>query len=475
MNALRLLLPPLLGVLLFFILPESMPVAARFTAMCVLWMAGWWMTEAAPVAATAFLPLVLFPLLDISNIRTVAGSYAHPIIFLFMGGFILALGISKWDLHRRIALFILLRVGNSGGALMAGFMLIAAGLSMWVSNTATTLMLVPIGLAIIDMVESAVSDIGDTDRRNFQTGLLLSIAYAATIGGVSTLIGTPPNAFMAAFMLEQYKLEIGFLQWMMVGVPVTLLMLPPVWLLLSRFIFPFRLNTTARTRDLLMDMQRQLGPMSREEKSVTAIFIVTALCWLFRPLLDDVLHGLSDSGIAMTSALVLFLLPARDGQRLLVWRDTLNLPWGILVLFGGGLALAAAIGSSGLATTIGDLFSRASGMGLVTLMVLMVTFVILLTETNGNLATVATFLPVVAAVALALDHPALLLVVPVTLAASCAFMLPIATPPNAIVYSAEKITIPQMMKAGFAINLLAIGTISLIATLLVPLVFLTVY
>lgn len=295
MNALRLLLPPLLGVLLFFILPESMPVAARSTAMCMLWMAGWWMAESAPVAATAFLPLVLFPLLDIGNIRTVAGSYAHPIIFLFLGGFILALGISKWDLHRRIALFILLRVGNSGGALMAGFMLTAAGLSMWVSNTATTLMLVPIGLAIIDMVESAVSDIGDTDRRNFQTGLLLSIAYAATIGGVSTLIGTPPNAFMAAFMLEQYKLEIGFLQWMMVGVPVTLLMLPPVWLLLSRFIFPFRLNTTARTHDLLMDMQRQLGPMSREEKSVTAIFAVTALCWLFRPLLDDVLHGLSST------------------------------------------------------------------------------------------------------------------------------------------------------------------------------------
>ena len=476
-NASRIFLPPLAAAVLAALLPDSLPLAARMTAGCMLWMALWWMTEAAPVAATALLPLVLFPLLGIASMREVAGAYAHPIIFLFLGGFVLALAISRWDLHRRIALLVLLRAGSSGGALLAGFMCAAAMLSMWVSNTATTLMLVPIGLAIIDMVEhtAAGEAMDERSHRHFHIALMLGIAYAATIGGVATLIGTPPNAFMAAFVGQRYGMEIGFVQWMMVGVPVTLVMLPLAWLVLARLAFPFRLPATRGTGELLADMYRKLGPMSREERRVALVFVIVALCWLARPLLDDIpgLGGLTDSGIAMAGALALFLIPARDGHRLLDWRDTERLPWGILLLFGGGLALAAAISGSGLAAAMGDMFSGASGLGVTTLLVLLVTFIIFLTETNGNLATVATFLPVVAAVAAALGIPPLLLIVPVTLAASCAFMLPIATPPNAIVYSAEKISIPQMMKAGFALNIAAIILLSLLASLLVPVLFAT--
>ena len=469
-DALRIFLPPLAGAALAALLPEGLPMAARMTAGCMLWMALWWMTEAAPVAATALLPLVLFPMLGIASMGEVAGAYAHPVIFLFLGGFVLALGISRWDLHRRIALLVLLRAGSGGGALLAGFMCAAAMLSMWVSNTATTLMLVPIGLAIIDMVGRAG---GGRDHRHFHIALMLGIAYAATIGGVATLIGTPPNAFMAAFVGQRYGVEIGFVQWMMVGLPVTLVMLPLAWIVLARLAFPFRLPAARGTAELLADMYRKLGPMSREERRVALVFAAVALCWLARPLLDDMpgLGGLTDSGIALGGALALFLIPARDGHRLLDWRDTERLPWGILLLFGGGLALAAAISGSGLAVAMGGLFGGAAGLGVASLLVLLVAFIVFFTEANGNLATVATFLPVVAAVAAALGLPPLLLIVPVTLAASCAFMLPVATPPNAIVYSAEKISIPQMMRAGFALNIAAIILLSLLGSLLVPMLF----
>ena len=462
--------PVAAALMLFLGPPVGLTEPAWITAACMTLMAIWWMTEAIPVPVTALLPIVLFPLFGIAGIKETTASYAHPIIYLFLGGFLLALAIEKWNLHRRIALTILLSTGGNARSLMAGFMVTSALLSMWISNTATTIMLLPIGLAIISVISDTVRDISDKEQRNFQTALLLSIAYSATIGGVATLIGTPPNAFMAAFLLEHYQIDVSFAQWMLVGLPVTIIMLPITWLFLSRIAFPFSFETSEQTNDTLMKMKCELGRASREEKIISAVFIITALSWATRPFLDNYIPGLSDPGIAIVAGITLFLIPApeKGGGRLLTWADTQKWFWGILVLFGGGLALANAVSSSGLAAAIGGAVASLQFLDLALVVVVVTTLVIFLTEMTSNLATTATFLPVIGAIAIQLGFDPAVLIVPITLAASCAFMLPVATPPNAIIYSSEKITIPQMAKAGFALNLLSITVVSLISVFAVP-------
>jgi solute carrier family 13 (sodium-dependent dicarboxylate transporter), member 2/3/5 len=462
--------PVAAALMLFLGPPVGLTEPAWITAACMTLMAIWWMTEAIPVPVTALLPIVLFPLFGIAGIKETTASYAHPIIYLFLGGFLLALAIEKWNLHRRIALTILLSTGGNARSLMAGFMVTSALLSMWISNTATTIMLLPIGLAIISVISDTVRDISDKEQRNFQTALLLSIAYSATIGGVATLIGTPPNAFMAAFLLEHYQIDVSFAQWMLVGLPVTIIMLPITWLFLSRIAFPFSFETSEQTHDTLMKMKSELGRASREEKIISAVFIITALSWATRPFLDNYIPGLSDPGIAIVAGITLFLIPApeKGGGRLLTWADTQKWFWGILVLFGGGLALANAVSSSGLAAAIGGAVASLQFLDLALVVVVVTTLVIFLTEMTSNLATTATFLPVIGAIAIQLGFDPAVLIVPITLAASCAFMLPVATPPNAIIYSSEKITIPQMAKAGFALNLLSITVVSLISVFAVP-------
>ena len=462
--------PVAAALMLFLGPPVGLTEPAWITAACMTLMAIWWMTEAIPVPVTALLPIVLFPLFGIAGIKETTASYAHPIIYLFLGGFLLALAIEKWNLHRRIALTILLSTGGNARSLMAGFMVTSALLSMWISNTATTIMLLPIGLAIISVISDTVRDISDKEQRNFQTALLLSIAYSATIGGVATLIGTPPNAFMAAFLLEHYQIDVSFAQWMLVGLPVTIIMLPITWLFLSRIAFPFSFETSKQTHDTLMKMKSELGRASREEKIISAVFIITALSWATRPFLDNYIPGLSDPGIAIVAGITLFLIPApeKGGGRLLTWADTQKWFWGILVLFGGGLALANAVSSSGLAAAIGGAVASLQFLDLALVVVVVTTLVIFLTEMTSNLATTATFLPVIGAIAIQLGFDPAVLIVPITLAASCAFMLPVATPPNAIIYSSEKITIPQMAKAGFALNLLSITVVSLISVFAVP-------
>ena len=462
--------PVAAALMLFLGPPVGLTEPAWITAACMTLMAIWWMTEAIPVPVTALLPIVLFPLFGIAGIKESTASYAHPIIYLFLGGFLLALAIEKWDLHRRIALTILLSTGANARSLMAGFMITSALLSMWISNTATTIMLLPIGLAIISVISETVQDISDKEQGNFQKALLLSIAYSATIGGVATLIGTPPNAFMAAFLLEHYQIDVSFAQWMLVGLPVTVIMLPITWLFLSRIAFPFSFETSKQTHDVLMKMKSELGRASREEKITSAVFIITALSWATRPFLDNYIPGLSDPGIAIVAGIVLFLIPApeKGGGRLLTWADTQKLSWGILVLFGGGLALANAVSSSGLAAAIGGAVASLQFLDLALLVVVVTTLVIFLTEMTSNLATTATFLPVIGAIAIQLGFDPAVLIVPIALAASCAFMLPVATPPNAIIYSSEKITIPQMAKAGLALNILSITVVSLISVFAVP-------
>jgi len=452
--------------------PEGLSLEAHKTAALFLLMGIWWATEAVPVAVTALVPLALFPMLGIVDIQSAANPYANKTIYLFFGGFLIATAIQKWDLHKRIALFVLEYAGSNGASLILGFMLTAAVISMWVMNTATTIMLLPIGLAVITVVKETVKGLSEKEMESFQLALLLGIAYGATIGGMSTLIGTGPNGMLAAFMADNYNLDISFVDWMKVGVPLSAVMLPCSWLILTRVIFKVEFETSQETKDLLRRMKQELGKFDGAEFKVFVVFVLTAITWMLRTVLDDIngLEGLSDAGIAMISALFLFLLPNGNKEKkgaLLEWKDAQeNVPWGLLVLFGGGLSLANAVQATGLAVWMGNLIPQ--GISIVLIVILVVTMIIFLTELTSNMATTATFLPVVAAIAIQSDFNPLLVTAAVALAASCAFMLPVATPPNAIVFGSGLIRVPQMARAGFLINVLGILVVSFVAAVSVP-------
>ncbi len=452
--------------------PDGLSTEAHRTAALFLLMGVWWATEAVPVAVTALVPLALFPMLGIVDIQSAANPYANKTIYLFFGGFLIATAIQKWGLHKRIALFVLEYAGSNGASLIFGFMLTAAVISMWVMNTATTIMLLPIGLAVITVVKETVKGLNEEEIESFQLALLLGIAYGATIGGMSTLIGTGPNGMLAAFMADNYNLDISFVDWMKVGVPLSIIMLPCSWFILTKIIFQVEFETSQETKDLLTNMKQELGQFDGAEFKVFVVFVLTALTWMLRTVLDDIngLEGLSDAGIAMISALFLFLLPSGDKEKkgaLLEWKDAQeNVPWGLLVLFGGGLSLANAVQATGLAVWMGNLIPQ--GISIVLIVILVVTMIIFLTELTSNMATTATFLPVVAAIAVQSNFDPLLVTAAVALAASCAFMLPVATPPNAIVFGSGLIKVPQMARAGFLINVLGIIVVSFVAAVSVP-------
>ena len=482
------------GLLLLLPAPAGLSNAAWHTAAVGVLMATWWVTEAIPIPATALLPLALFPVLGIGAIGEAAAPFANPLIFLFLGGFLLAQAMQGVGLPRRIALDTIRLFGTRPGSVIAGIMAASAFLSMWVSNTATALMMLPIGLSLIELLPggedgegSALEGSGDEgsaggesstageqeDRRRFGIALMLGIAYACSIGGMGTLIGTPPNAFLAGFMLETYGVSIGFAQWMLLGVPLVLVGLPLTWFILTRVVFPVPFDEIPGGESLLQRRREGLGPLRPAEKRVAIVFALTALAWMTRPLLQGWLPGLSDAGIAIGAAIVLFLVPAGepDGRRLLTWRQAEATPWGVLVLFGGGLSLAAAIGRTGLGDWLGGQMESIAHWPLVLLVATIVALVILLTELTSNTATAATFLPVLGALALAIGQDPLVLAVPAALAASGAFMLPVATPPNAIVYGSGAIEITDMVRAGVWINLLFTVLITAASRLLLPLVF----
>jgi len=451
-----------------------MPEMAWRVAAVGLWMGIWWATEAIPVPATAFLPLVCFDLLGIAPIAKAAQSYAHPIIYLFLGAFILALAVERWNLHKRIALMILSQTGTDGARLILGFMVVAAVLSMWMTNTSTTMMLMPIAVSVAAVVTENMETASERDKRNFQIALLLGLAYAATIGGLATLVGTPPNILLAGFLVDTYGIEISFLNWMLVGVPVSIVLLPLAWLILTRWAFAFDIPESEGARVHLQRLRAELGPMSSAEKRVAVIFVLVILAWMFRRVITEStgLTGLSDTGVAMTAALLLFLVPSGSSSQsqLMVWHDVGRLPWGVLVLFGGGLSLASAVSQSGLALWLGEGLSPLSDLGVIVVILAAAGLVIFLTELTSNLATAATFLPVIAAIATQSGIDVLMLVVPVTLAASCAFMLPVATPPNAIVFASGFIRIPDMVRAGFYLNLVSMVLLTIVAIWLAPMV-----
>lgn len=451
--------------------PTELSEAGWLVAGVGALMAMWWITEALPIAVTSLIPLIAFPVLGIAPIDEAASPYANPLIFLFMGGFIIAIAMQVWDLHRRIALYIVRSVGTEPKAIIAGFIIASAFLSMWVSNTATALMMLPIGLSIIQLARDSAAD-GGPSLKNFNLVLVLSIAYACNIGGLGTLVGTPPNAFLAGFMLETYGVEVSFARWLGVGLPLVFVGLPLMFIVLT-WVYPVHSGIKLGGGGLINAELNKLGPMAAPEKRVAVVFVITALLWITRPLLSDVIPGLSDAGIAVAAAALLFVIPSGtvEQNRLLTWEQAEKLPWGVLILFGGGLSLASGISETGLAAWIGESVSALETIPLLTLIVAVAAVIIFLTEITSNTATAAAFLPILAGVAIGIGQDPFLLVVPAALAASCAFMLPVATPPNAIVYGSGFVTIPEMSRAGVWLNLLFIGLVTIMAYMLVGVVF----
>ena len=467
------------GLLVFIVMqilpaPEGLSSEGWSVAAIVSLMAIWWATEAIPVAVTALLPLALFPLIGIVSFKEAAIPYANPNIYLFLGGFMLALAIERSGLHKRMALHMIIAAGSSGPKLIAGFMTIAALISMFVMNTSTTLMLLPIGLAVCSVVSNTIPGLTEKEITYFDTSLMLGIAYAATIGGMSTLVGTAPNIVFSAFMQETYGIEISMIDWMTLGVPLAIVMLYSAWLVLTKYVFPTSFITSSETKLYLKNMLNEQGPLSKDEIKISIIFGLTAMAWMLRTVLDNyqTFSGLTDAGIAIISAILLFMIPSSTSRgELLDWSDSNKLPWGLLILFGGGLSIAAQINSSGLGIWIGEGLSVLSTVPPVFLILAVTALIIFLTEVTSNVATTSTFLPVFGAVAIGIGVLPVSLTVPVCLAASCAFMLPVATPPNAIVYGSGKFTIATMMRAGFFLNIIGIFVVTLFAYFIAPMIF----
>ncbi|WRC84447.1 SLC13 family permease [Helicobacter pylori] len=490
---------------------KAMPVVAGVAVL----MGIWWMTEAIDLPATALLPLVLFSVFSVDQFSSVSSSYASPIIFLFMGGFILALSMQKWNLHTRIALSIILLVGTSPRRLILGFMIATGFLSMWVSNTATAVMMLPIGMSVLQLVAKLVGKENASNswhqkeeitkahggimgnivhkgkditqviqektiiyRTNFSICLMLGIAYAASIGSLGTLIGTPPNALLAGYMKTAFNIEIDFAQWMVFGTPLAFIMLILSWLLLTYVIFPLKIKEIPGGKEVIRAELKKLGRLSWAEISVGVIFILASLGWIF---LDTILKSWGikidkiDSVIAMGVSVLLFILPANhQGDRLIDWGVAKKLPWDVLLLFGGGLALSAQFSKTGLSLWIGHLVSSFSHLPILFIIFMVTLMVIFLTEITSNTATAAAFLPVIGGVAMGMgyeNHQSLLLTIPVALSATCAFMLPVATPPNAIAYGSGYVKIADMIKAGLWLNLVGVVLISAFSYFLVSLVF----
>ena len=448
--------------------------SAWFVLAVLILMAIWWATEALPVAVTSLLPLALFPLLDISNFQAAADPYANKNIYLFFGGFILALGIESSGLHKRMALKMIVIIGSSGPKLIGGFMLVAALISMFVMNTSTTLMLLPIGLAVCGVIASTIPDISIEQKKYFDTALLIGIAYAATIGGMSTIIGTAPNLVFVTFMEEVYNIEIDFLSWMRLGVPIAIVMLISAWIILTKLVFPTNFIATPETQSKLNQMLIDLGPLSKDEIKITFIFSLAVIAWMTsRIIRENFGIGIEDAGVAIIIAILLFMVPSsiNKSQDLMQWEKTSKLPWGLLILFGGGLSLAAQVSNSGLGLWIGQGLTVLKLVHPIILILAIATMIIFLTEVTSNVATTSTFLPVIGALATAIGVLPISLTIPVCIAASCAFMLPVATPPNAIVYGSGKFTISTMMKAGFFLNLVGILVVTLFSYYLAPVLF----
>ena len=463
--------PSLFFLILVLPVPKGMSIEASRVAAVALLMACFWMAETVPIPATAMLPIFLFPMLGVMPTPQVTVSYGNQILFLFMGGFLIAVAMQKWNLHRRIALNVILKVGSSPNRLVLGFMLSTALLSMWISNTATAMMMTPVAIAVIEQTRQERGKEAQSDNYSFGTALMLGIAYSASIGGVSTLVGTPPNAILIGIIDTIYGYEISFLDWMKLGVPVSITMLAITWIFLTRIMFKME-GADAQSANAALHIKDELssmGLMTVEEKKVALVFFLVALSWimngLFKP---ESLSFVTDPAIAMTGAFLLFILPAgrEHGGFILDWNTAAKIPWDIIILMGGGFALASGFSESGLTEWLANQLTVLQGVHFFIIIISVVLFVTFLTEMTSNAATATLFIPVMGALAITMDLHPFTLMVPAALAASMAFMLPVATPPNAIVFSSRQVTIGQMAKTGLVLNLIGALIVSSLSYLL---------
>lgn len=463
-----------LGPLLFILLqcfkpPEGMSEAAYSVLCSTLWIAIWWVTETVPIAITALLPIVLFPLTGALDVSTTTASYGHKYIFLYMGGFIIAIAIEKWNLHKRIALQIIKLIGTNISKIILGFMIATAFLSMWISNTATSVMMLPIGMSIVSQLKNN-RNTENNENSVFGKALMLGIAYSASIGGLATLIGTPPNLVFAGYVEEVYNLEISFWQWIKFGLPISIFLLFISWYYLTHFAFKLKKQSFPGGKEEINRLVVELGPMKREEKIVLSVFAITAFCWITRSfLLEKIVPGIDDTIIAIISGILLFTLPSSvKGKRIIKWEEAVKMPWGIILLFGGGMALASGFESSGLAVWLGSQMNLLKSLPLFLLVLVIIAAVNFITELTSNLATTAMLLPILAPIAIGLGVNPYVLMVATTVAASCAFMLPVATPPNAVVFGSGYLRIPDMVKTGILMNILSILLLSLMVYFILP-------
>jgi sodium-dependent dicarboxylate transporter 2/3/5 len=466
-----------LGPVLFFLIAyfpvELVSESGDKVIAVALWMVVWWITEAVSISVTALLPLLLFPLLKIMPVTEVGANYGSPIIFLFFGGFVLALALEKVNLHKRIALNIIKITGTTPNKVVLGFMIATASLSMWISNTASTVVMLPIAISVIRLLIDDADGFTKNDR-NFALSVMLGIAYSANAGGIATVIGTPPNSVLIGLLENQYHIEISFLKWMTIGLPFSIILLFICYLVLVKWLFPNKQLKFQASREVVQRELNQLGATSGKEKMVLAIFGITVFLWIFRTIINGIFPSLqlSDTIISMFGAIALFAVPysIKKGHFILEWQDTEKLAWGILVLFGGGLALANGMSVSGIVDMVSNAIANAEVSVFVTASLLII-LMLFMTELMSNVALVAVLAPVIAGIAIGLNIPLLYLLIPVTIASSCAFMLPMATPPNAIVFASGYIRVHQMARAGIILNIISIILLVFMFQFIIPLIF----
>ena len=470
---LGLILGPVI-FLIFINLPVELVSEKGDAVIAVaLWMLIWWITEAVSISVTALLPLLLFPLLKILPIADVGANYGSPIVFLFFGGFVMALALEKVNLHKRIALNIIRLTGTTPNKVVLGFMIATASLSMWISNTASTVVMLPIALSVINLLINDEDGFTKNDQ-NFALSVMLGIAFSANAGGIATVIGTPPNSVMIGLLENEYNIQISFLKWMTMGVPFSALLITIIYFVLVKWMFPNRDLKFNASKELIQKELKKLGPTSGKEKMVLAIFGVTVFLWIFRTLINNIFPGLglSDTMISIFAAIALFAIPynLKKGDFIIKWQDTSKLAWGILILFGGGLALAKGMNVSGIVDLVANGIAQ-SDISILLTASLLILLMLFMTELMSNVALVAVLAPVVAGIAIGLNIPILYLLIPVTMASSCAFMLPMATPPNAIVFASGFVKVPQMARVGVILNLISVALLILVFQFVVPLLF----
>lgn len=468
-----LFIGPLLFALICFFPTELVSEKGDIVIAIAFWMVSWWITEAVSISVTALLPLLLFPLLKIMPIGEVGANYGSPIVFLFFGGFVLALALEKVNLHKRIALNIIKRTGTTPNKVILGFMIATAFMSMWISNTASTVVMLPIATSVIQLLINDRDGFTKKDQ-NFTLAVMLGIAFSANAGGIATVIGTPPNSVLIGLLENEYNIEISFFNWMKIGLPFSIVLITIIYLVLVKWMCPNKGLVFNASKEVIDVELKKLGKTSAKEKQVLITFGVVVFLWVFRTVINSIIPGLglSDTMISILGAIALFVIPfnLRNGDFILKWSDTKNLAWGVLILFGGGLALAKGMSSSGLVDVVANGIA-ASNISILLMASLLILLMLFMTELMSNVALVAVLAPVVAGIAIGLEIPILYLLIPVTIASSCAFMLPMATPPNAIVFASGYIKVHEMAKVGIILNVISVGLLILMFKYLIPLIF----